>query len=66
MKRIALPKNILIPAGTVLQAAPRSMNFDTPHYMLTIGVGADNYATLIMHEDTIPALKNIIPDVTIY
>lgn len=63
-KRLKLNKTIVIPADSVLEEAPKRIILSENHYELIIGIGNDEHAKLIIHEDAIKALRNIKSEVT--
>ena len=64
--RTALGKNIFIPADTVLTEAPAKIEHYTKHYEVTIGIGPDHTARLIIDEDSVMALRRLEPKITIF
>lgn len=63
-KRLKLNKTIIIPADSILYEAPKRVLLSKDHYELTIGIGKDETARLIIHEDALKALKDIESTVT--
>ena len=64
-KRLSLPKSILIPAGVILTEASCKVEGCRVWYHLTIGIGADHTAELVIDDEAMEALKKIHPEVTI-
>jgi hypothetical protein len=64
-KKIALPKSIFIPKGTVLSSGPSVITLHEHHYELIIGIGKDHTATLLISESAMTVLKKIEPEVVI-
>lgn len=64
--RAIIRKNILIPADTIVTQAPSNIALSPGHYQLTIGIGNDEVATLIIHEEALCALNLMNPAVVIF
>lgn len=50
---ILVKKDIVIPAGTILQRGPVRTDFGVPHYEKIIGFGPDGTGTFYVDEGTI-------------
>jgi len=61
-----LPKNILIPLGSILSVAPRKIEYHSKHYDLLIGIGKDHTARLIIDEDALRELAILEPEIGIF
>lgn len=67
-KRAMLPKTINIPAGSVVVETTKwgLELYNDNYYTLTIKIGNNHTARLIIDEDALRALTTLIPGVSIY
>ena len=64
-RRLTLPKTINIPAGVILTEAPTCVERSGYHYELIIGIGNDQYGTLVLSEGAMRALTTLKSEVSI-
>jgi len=58
-----LPKIIIIPKGVTVSSAPSKIELSDEWYELTIGIGKDHTARLLIDDDALRALNAIEPTV---